>query len=39
MFNLDLSFDELLEDIFSLNQEKNESKVEQFCDEILNEKL
>ncbi len=35
MFNLDLSFDELLEDIFSLDQDKNETQVKKFCSEVL----
>jgi hypothetical protein len=35
MFNLDLTFDELLEEIFSNNEDENETKVKKFCDEVL----
>ncbi len=35
MFNLDLQFEELLEDIFSESSEDNESSVKFFCDKIL----
>jgi hypothetical protein len=37
MFNLDLPFDELLEDIFSDNNEQNETTVKLFCEQILKE--
>jgi hypothetical protein len=36
MFNLDLTFEEILEDIFSLNQDNNEIKVTKFCSDVLN---
>ena len=35
MHNLDLSFEDLLEDIFNHNHIENEEKVKQFCEEIL----
>jgi hypothetical protein len=35
MHNLDLSFEEILEDIFSVNLNENENIVTSFCDEIL----
>jgi hypothetical protein len=35
MFNLDLTFEELLEDIFSVSQDKNEDIVKLFCENIL----
>ncbi len=35
MFNLDLPFDELLEDIFSDNNDLNETRVKLFCEQIL----
>ncbi len=35
MFNLDLPFDELLEDIFSDNNELNETTVKLFFEQIL----
>jgi hypothetical protein len=34
---LDLPFDELLEEIFSPNQDENELKVEKFCREVLSD--
>lgn len=34
MHNLDLTFDDILEDIFSFNLTINEEKVQQFCDEL-----
>jgi hypothetical protein len=37
MFNLDLLFDELLEEIFSVNEDENETKVTKFCSDILND--
>jgi len=37
MMNLDLSFQMLLDDIFTINTEINEIKVTQFCDEVINE--
>ena len=37
MFNLDLRFEELLEDIFSANLDKNETIVQLFCEDILKE--
>jgi hypothetical protein len=36
MFNLDLTFEEILEDIFSLNEDENERRVEKFCSDVLN---
>ena len=39
MHNLDLSFEELLEDIFSDNEDVNESKVSSFCDQILKKEI
>jgi hypothetical protein len=35
MYNLDLSFNDILEDIFSENLDLNETKVKSFCDDIL----
>jgi hypothetical protein len=35
MFNLDLSFEELLEEIFSSNLDENENTVMLFCENIL----
>ncbi len=35
MFNLDLTFEELLEDIFTSNQNENESRVKSFCEDII----
>jgi hypothetical protein len=35
MHNLDLTFEELLEDIFCPNEDINESRVSLFCDKIL----
>jgi hypothetical protein len=35
MYNLDLSFDEVLEEVFYENLDKNETKVKLFCDDIL----
>jgi hypothetical protein len=35
MFNLDLEFEELLEDIFSVSQDQNEDIVKLFCDDVL----
>lgn len=37
MFNLDLSFEEILEDIFVSNLTENEETVKLFCSEILKE--
>jgi len=37
MFNLDLQFEEILEDIFSESCETNETLVKTFCDKILKE--
>ena len=34
-FNLDITFENLLIDIFDTNQPKNEEKVIQFCEQIL----
>jgi hypothetical protein len=39
MHNLDLTFSELLEEIFDDDLLKNESIVKQFCDKILKDKL
>ena len=38
LFNLDLTFDELLEDIFENNIDENEKKVTEFCQNILLDK-
>ena len=38
LFNLDLTFDKLLEDIFEKNLDKNEKKVIEFCENILIDK-
>ncbi len=37
MFNLDLQFEEILEDIFSESCEENERSVKFFCDKVLKE--
>jgi hypothetical protein len=37
MFNLDLNYDEILEDIFTENIVQNEEKVKKFCADILND--
>jgi hypothetical protein len=37
LFNLDFSFDEILNDIFDEDLMKNEEKVTQFCENILND--
>ena len=34
MYNLDLSFDEILEQSFTIEQESNEENVKQFCEQI-----
>ena len=36
MHNLDLNFEDVLEDIFSLNLIDNEEKVKEFCDTLKN---
>ncbi len=36
MHNLDMTFDELLDDIFEEDKVKNEQKVSKFCNAILN---
>jgi hypothetical protein len=35
MFNLDLEFEELLEEIFSEDLDTNEREVQTFCEEVL----
>ena len=35
MFNLDLEFEELLEEIFSEDLDTNEREVQKFCEEVL----
>jgi hypothetical protein len=34
MFNLDLSFEEILEEIFVVDQDENENIVKLFCEHI-----
>ena len=34
MYNLDLSYDEILEQSFTIEKESNEETVRQFCDQI-----
>ena len=34
MYNLDLSFDEILEQSFTIEKESNEENVKQFCEQI-----
>jgi hypothetical protein len=36
LHNFDLSFDEILEDIFDISCEVNENTVKNFCDKIKN---
>ncbi len=36
MHNLDLSFEDIIEDIFDEDQSVNEEKVKKFCNDILN---
>jgi hypothetical protein len=36
LHNFDMSFDDILEDIFEINVDSNESKVIKFCDNIKN---
>lgn len=37
MHNLDLTFEEILEDLFEINNLKNEEKVKKFCEFCLSE--
>ena len=37
MHNLDLTFEEFLEDLFEINNLKNEEKVKKFCEFCLSE--
>jgi hypothetical protein len=39
MHNLDLDFDEFLDDFFDTNESLNEIKVQEFCDSILENKI
>ena len=39
MFNLDLSFDDILEDIFDPQTDFNELKVKQFCEKLKNQQI
>lgn len=38
LYNLDLTFDDILEDIFDINSALNEDKVIRFCENILLDK-
>ena len=38
MYNLDLSYDEILEQSFTIEKESNEETVRQFCDQIEKER-